>query len=700
MQTDQSVMLPSQSVSGTVWKDQQVNKANESTDLENLSTDSNKKVLQKPEVPDFHGNDETRFSTASTLGSPDRRLHAGANGRSVEVGSEDLSRSRKERKNRAANRKRDKQVESTDRNEHKVDKRTEEVLETYAIPKRPPMVRTWSSFANPTKTSRVWQTEKAQGSPSSNPPWIPAVSASTPGLGSSHQSIGFVSLSRANSQTSQSSRQSESHPSPRHEPRGDSSLGFGHGMQQDKTNFKTDAHELHRLTAADSIMSEIGQPLELTDDTIEFPAARTDALGPTGESVAKEHVDLSNATLRLQNELRRADEERYRYSGELTELRGDVNQLCNAWIVACTAAAVKSEAVAHFHFLVTDSDVDRDSRAAVRRELVANELSRRISDLQDTIETLGSDSDHKDKVIAMYQVESASVRGIPMDGSQHDTTEWRSLYERERIRLHSLKEQHKRLRFEAERMYRPDLERDYEKCRADLIKARDKNSILAEELRKTKEECLIWQSEAKQHKEELACRSAHFVAQVQILNEEMLSAVEEYRSKVDDSEHWDKDGLIMRNEEMKQEQAILNGELEHVKRNNASKDDQIETLVKRHQQDQQAIEEFRKIQFTSNLFALQKGKSKLSRENIDKLREKQTRQRDEEDAEEALKEKVRLLRVEALVLPARSRIRDPNGLSWWQRWRGNDCSDFLTMEEEMLSKRLRAVKMFETSLQI
>lgn len=64
-----------------------------------------------------------------------------------------LSKSQKKEKNRAEKKKRDKQANSLQRSEREVDESTKERLDANTLPKRPPIARSESSFANPTKAS-------------------------------------------------------------------------------------------------------------------------------------------------------------------------------------------------------------------------------------------------------------------------------------------------------------------------------------------------------------------------------------------------------------------------------------------------------------------------------------------------------------------------------------------------------------------
>ena len=262
------------------------------------------------------------------------------------------------------------------------------------------------------------------------------------------------------------------------------------------------------------------------------------------ECIDLEYVDSQEESQRLNSEPRRAD-----VQVELQGLRADIDHVCSAWLEARAAAEVTSQAVKHFHFLMTDSDVSEDSRAAAHQEFKASELCRQISGMRETIETLQQESKHKDEVIAVFRTRSASVPDIPPDGAhlQHDSINWRNLYEEEQQRFKELKEQNNQLRTEAERVYETDSERSYKECQAELIEAQGQNKLLTEQLRKTEETCLCWEHEAKQYKEEPDHCSACFREQFDVQNKEMLGVVKKYRGKVQDSEHWDKDGLITKN---------------------------------------------------------------------------------------------------------------------------------------------------------
>lgn len=240
------------------------------------------------------------------------------------------------------------------------------------------------------------------------------------------------------------------------------------------------------------------------------------------------------------------------------------------------------DAAKNFHFLVTDAEVDPDSRAAAHGELKANELCRWINDLRDSAENSGLD-----EVIATYRAELALSSGDLTDntGTEHDSVNWQTLYEQGRQRLEALKKQYKSSKPEAECICQPDLECKHRECQAELFDVQDRVDILEAAIKQAREEALSWKNEAMQPKGELARREVQYGEQVQTSKKEMLDTIKDYRDKVDDSKRWNKDGLTTKYEKLEGEQVVLVQELERIKRDNADKNDGIKKLLQRHQED-------------------------------------------------------------------------------------------------------------------
>ena len=129
-------------------------------------------------------------------------------------------------------------------------------------------------------------------------------------------------------------------------------------------------------------------------------------------------------------------------------------------------------------------------------------------------------------------------------------------------------------------------------------------------------------------------------------------------------------------------------ELERVKHSNTNRDIEIEKLFEKHQQDQKEIGRLRNTQSAGSLFDPLRYKHTLPREGVEELWERLRKRREKEDAEEALKEKVRQMRMERLNLPADSKPKDAEGQPWFVRWKGEEYFDKLTEEEREMSWRL------------
>ena len=199
----------------------------------------------------------------------------------------------------------------------------------------------------------------------------------------------------------------------------------------------------------------------------------------------------------------------------------------------------------------TQSKLENDSRTAARQELLRIDLCRKIESMQPTtILSLERNVHNIEGASTTYKTDPASNFNTSAEvaDSQCGLTSWRSLYERERQHFESLKKQHHRLRSEAERMYLPDLERNFAKSQADLIEARDANATSTEELRKAEAEAHSWRKEAEQHKNKLSQCSEHLNEQNRIHDEDMLGDTKKYHIRIDDSQHWNKDALLRENE--------------------------------------------------------------------------------------------------------------------------------------------------------
>ncbi|KAJ4315153.1 hypothetical protein N0V94_006093 [Neodidymelliopsis sp. IMI 364377] len=244
--------------------------------------------------------------------------------------------------------------------------------------------------------------------------------------------------------------------------------------------------------------------------------------------------------------------------------------------------------------------------------------------------------------------------------------------------------QSRALKVEAERMYQPELEQKYKDLQSELLEARNLN-------RMAQTENILWRDEIEQL-ENMPDRCAEPLEQADLRREEMQNIINAYRSKVDDSRHWDKDGLLAKNEQLEREQAALNDELERLKTNNIRKDDNIEDLIKTQYRNQQEIEKLRRAWYVDKPTALLSlaDQDMLTREEkLNELRERQREQREQEDTEEALKEKVRRLRMGNQYPPLKHGYHDLVQEKWWKRWRGDECLSELTDEEVAFLKKIR-----------
>lgn len=217
----------------------------------------------------------------------------------------------------------------------------------------------------------------------------------------------------------------------------------------------------------------------------------------------------------LDLELQLADEDRGRCRAELHDLTRDVSQLCNAWSKVCAAAGVDCNAVNNFHFLVTDAEVDSNSRAAAHWELEFNKLCCWIIRLKAAVKNLSLQNSGIETGGTVAHWTNVALRLSGGDSEddmymEQDLVDWQLLYEKERRRFEALKERHKTFKTEAERMYQPDLEHKHQECQAELIKAQDRVAILESAVENAKQEALAWRQEVMQAKNVLNLHEVKF----------------------------------------------------------------------------------------------------------------------------------------------------------------------------------------------
>ncbi|KZM22764.1 uncharacterized protein EKO05_0001471 [Ascochyta rabiei] len=677
MQTDRRLSLP-----GTEPTDQQMNACD---DPRIMSVNDAESITRAPRAAVVPGRDVdmARSATASTLSEVgpqwERDLHQNDTG--VPEDMFDLSQRGKNNVKKTGS------VQNDGRN---FTDSTDEVLEAHTTPKHPPHSRPGSNFTNPTRASLGWQTERHQFSPSSRSPWIPAGSPSVSRPGSANQSIFLGYLSRTHSQTDTRPRRSEGYHSPPHEPEKSPSLL---SEANDAAMSRAEEHRYNGPGVAALSTSNGGQLSELDEIIADIARGDRDVSNNAKKSSDLVYEDPLNLNGDLHEELQRVNE-RCRYLEEDSALlREDIDLLCTAWLTACLAASVSADAISHFHFLVTDSEIDTDSRAAAREELTANELCRWISYLQEETQKPYSDPDRKDELITTCDATSSTRREVLVgdNASRRGSADWQNLFEKEQHRFKSLQAQYKQFKADAERMYQPDLERTCRDLKADLTEAQDRNASLADDLTKAQEEARSWQAEMQQYKEEFERRTEHFDEQLRLQHEEMIGSVSEYQSKVNDSRSWDKDGLILKNKRLEHDQARLAEELSRVSRASAGKDDHIEELLHRHHRDQRMIEDLRNSCFTGNITAIQarSGEFHLSAQDVmEELREKQRQRREDEDAQDALKEKVRRLRMKGAYPPHTDEWHRLFQAQWLARWDADGCLEDLTAAERALLEEM------------
>ncbi|KAF9695753.1 hypothetical protein EKO04_006006 [Ascochyta lentis] len=613
--------LLAQTSSGTKSADQQMNATDDPRTTANDDTDSNIRAPRAAAVPG-HDLEMTRSATASALSEVGTQWEGNQDESNTEV-REDKSKHPQE------NKKDEEQADSVQDDSRNVDDSVEEVSEVHTTPKRLPPDTSGPSLTDPTRVNLVVQTEKYQLSPSLELPWNPAGSPLVSRPGSANQSITSGILSHTNSELDLRPRRGEENDGPLHEPEGSLSAFSEAESQHDETGSQTE------LDRAGLITNNVSKAPDLNESFVHVASKDMDLLKTMEESIEPECGDLQNTNEYLQEKLHQADEQRHSLRAETVVLQRDIDHPCTAWLKACSAASVNADAIAHFQFLATDSQVDIDSRTAAHKELIANELFRQISDWQKQIRTL------------------------------HAPEDWRRLYEEERQRNKTLQAQYNLLKTEAERMYQPDLERTCRDLKADLVDAQERDSSLSDELRKAQEQEKAWKTEAEQSKQELELRMEQFDEQTRLQNKEMTDVVKEYRSKINDSENWDKDGMATKNKRLEHDQAMLVAELRRVSRTSAIKDDQIEELFKRQQHDQRVIEDMHRACLTGRTADI---KPLSTQDAIKELREKQRLRRGDEDAKDALKEKVRQLRMKNLYPPHKDRWYDVVQAEWQTRW--------------------------------
>lgn len=94
-----------------------------------------------------------------------------------------------------------------------------------------------------------------------------------------------------------------------------------------------------------------------------------------------------------------------------------MDHFCAAWTKVCVAAEISCEALAAFHFLVTNSEVDEASRSAAHQELEINKLADWISETQERIKRLERQCKAKDDMLEVFQAEIISAQIISAEYS-------------------------------------------------------------------------------------------------------------------------------------------------------------------------------------------------------------------------------------------------------------------------------------------
>jgi hypothetical protein len=241
----------------------------------------------------------------------------------------------------------------------------EDVVVNHPSLKRPPFTRTGSSFTNPTKASLGWQTKKSQSGTNGQPIWKPAGSSRPGSAGSSRPGSARLSPSRPGSAHSSSTgrsndlletlqgergRHSPQYRSPKLSP-----IVLNDQVSQDKTQYSSNA-----LANTAVVAKEKDETASLGDDSL------TTILEDTIDN------DLDD---REHSVSTWADQHQFSLDREVQNMESDLDHFCAAWTKACVAAEISCEALAAFHFLVTNSEVDEASRSAAHQELEINKLA-------------------------------------------------------------------------------------------------------------------------------------------------------------------------------------------------------------------------------------------------------------------------------------------------------------------------------------
>lgn len=567
------------------------------------------------------------------------------------------------KKKKKASKSRDVQNEDRTGNENTIDADT--------TPRPPPLSRSATSFANATKASLAWQTEKHELSPSSKSPWTPAGSPASSRPVSANTNVS-AALSHTSSQSSQGSRRVASYRSYPCKAERKPSFVSEPTLQQSETQ-----SESNELVECQPMVTGLGEadvepPYELGERPVDG------SLEGANLAEYEEHIDVES--LRIDNSATDADLP-YPWAA-LNDLRAQNDQFRTAWLETCAAMSVSAEAVEDFQPLVTDAEVDDSSRDAVYEALTPNGIRRWVNSTEKKVEDLRLELKTRDERISALEAELVSYHGDDVDGQQ-SPIDWRLLYEGECRRFESLDTQHKRLQIEAERMYQPDLEKKYKELQVQLIAVKDTTTDMADEIRKTRDQAQTWRDEAELRKEELAKCTAQFEEQSQLQNEEMVRSIKEYRDKVKENRYWDKDSLLSINEQLEREKAVLAREVERLLRTNVDKDDQMRTLLETQHQEERA--------WLAHGTTVSQAEQMVSKqEEIQKLREMQRKRKEEEDAEERLKDKVRQLRMgnRADQTAWEDLLRRP----WWKRWAVDESSALFSVGERARIVRLKTAE--------
>ncbi|KAH6615164.1 hypothetical protein C7974DRAFT_417354 [Boeremia exigua] len=299
------------------------------------------------------------------------------------------------------------------------------IHETYTSSERPPSGCSESTFAKPKKASRARPAERAHVPPSGTDAW---------------KTVGSSNVSRPGSAHSQVSLPSTISESGKQQAETESEVEIDNTTNEIMPSPSAETSPVPVHPAENSADLESREPVEAYLDPDRPAVYQNPCCHDRRECAGKKYIDLCE---------------------QLRELKEDVEYLCRAWLQACRAASISSSATARFQSLVADSEIDTDTRVAMREELAGNELLRRISGLRQDTGTLQTGRDCEDHVLTRYRGVLAVDRGTPDadTSSHHDSLDWRDLHQQERRHLEALDLQHDSLRAAAVHTHRTQLQR-------------------------------------------------------------------------------------------------------------------------------------------------------------------------------------------------------------------------------------------------